>query len=71
MDVGKVKAAENLIMDPRISVEHCPSIWKVYIERGVKQDRFMEVLRNIQLLSIKCSADIFPSLFNMVIEKLI
>jgi len=47
MLVGRTKEAEELMLDPRVSVQHCPGMWPVYIERALREDKYMQVLYNI------------------------
>jgi hypothetical protein len=71
MDMGKQVEAENVLLDPRISVNHCPDIWKIYIDRQCKGGQHMQALLLIDKLKTKCISDIFKSLYNKVIEKFV
>jgi hypothetical protein len=71
MDMGKQMEAENVLLDPRISVNHCPDIWKTYIDRQCKAGEQLKALGLIDKLKTKCISDIFKSLYNKVIEKFI
>jgi hypothetical protein len=71
MDIGKQVDAENLLLDPRISVDHCPHIWQSYIDRQCKAGNHLGALKMIDKLKAKCISDIFKSLYNKVIEKFV
>lgn len=69
--LGKGQMAEAILLDPRISVNHFPDLWKLYIDLQCKKGNHIETLALISKLQKKCISDIFPSLYNAVIEKFI
>jgi pentatricopeptide repeat protein len=58
------------MLDPRISVHMYPlDLWGMFISKLCKEGKHKKALSMIDSLSQLCITDIFPKLYNQVLEK--
>ena len=70
MDTGKVNEAEQILLDPRVSITLYPlELWSIYLARQGKVGNYARSLKIIDSLNSLCINDVSSKLYNFIMEK--
>lgn len=68
LESGRIKEANNILLDPRVSVNLYPDVWPIYFETQIRKGDVQACLNLIDSLSAKIVGDFCEKILNTFMQ---